>query len=179
MKKQGFREVEKFDQNSAVRKWRSHGWDEVKAQPLFSAPTPLPVGMFQNTVQLRGQIEQGGHELGSNLSLPGWKLTFHHQAKSRVMGVVGPRIKLPCIACFFAAEQLNGYVYACVLVAQWCPTLWDFIDCSSPGSSVRETFQAGILGWVAISSSRGSFQPTDQSHVSLTAGRSQLGSHAR
>ena len=45
MKKQGFREVEKFDQNSTVRKWRrSHGWDEVKARPLLC--TQLPVSMF-------------------------------------------------------------------------------------------------------------------------------------
>ena len=36
-----------------------------------------------------------------------------------------------------------------------CPTLWDPVDCSPPGSSVRRIFQARILVWVAISS-RGS-----------------------
>ena len=34
-------------------------------------------------------------------------------------------------------------------------------DCSPAGSSVHEILQAGILEWVAISSSRGSPQPRD------------------
>ena len=40
------------------------------------------------------------------------------------------------------------------------------MDCSPPGSFVRGIFQARILEWVAISSSRGSFQPRDQTRVS-------------
>ena len=39
------------------------------------------------------------------------------------------------------------------------------MDCSPPGSSVHEIFQARILEWVAISSSRGSSQPRDPTHV--------------
>ena len=45
------------------------------------------------------------------------------------------------------------------------------MDCSPPGSSVHEIFQARILEWVAISFSRGSSQPRDQTQVSCTAGR--------
>ena len=41
-------------------------------------------------------------------------------------------------------------------VAQLCPTLWDPVDCSPPGSSVRGILQARILEWGAISFSRGS-----------------------
>ena len=37
---------------------------------------------------------------------------------------------------------------------QLCPTLCDPIDGSPPGSSVHEIFQARMLEWVAISSSR-------------------------
>ena len=44
---------------------------------------------------------------------------------------------------------------------QLCPTLCDPMDCSLPGSSVREIFQARILEWVAISFSRGSTKPKD------------------
>ena len=44
--------------------------------------------------------------------------------------------------------------------------LCDPMKCSSPSSSVHEIFQARILEWVAISSSRGSSQPSDQTHVS-------------
>ena len=38
-----------------------------------------------------------------------------------------------------------------VLVAQSCLTLCDPMNCSPPGSSVHEIFQARILEWVAIS----------------------------
>ena len=37
------------------------------------------------------------------------------------------------------------------------------MDCSTPGSSVPKILQARILEWVAMSSSRGSFWPRDQS----------------
>ena len=45
-----------------------------------------------------------------------------------------------------------------MLVAQWCLTLRDPVDCSSPGSSIYEILQARILEWVAMPSSRGSSQ---------------------
>ena len=51
-------------------------------------------------------------------------------------------------------------------VAQSCPTLCDPLDCSPPGSSGHGISQAGILEWVAISCSRGSSRPRDQTHVS-------------
>ena len=41
----------------------------------------------------------------------------------------------------------------CVLVAQSCPTLCNPMDCSPPGSSVREILLARILEQVAISCS--------------------------
>ena len=42
------------------------------------------------------------------------------------------------------------------LVTQLCPTLFDPMDYSLPGSSVHGILQARILEWVAISYSRGS-----------------------
>ena len=51
-------------------------------------------------------------------------------------------------------------------VTQLCLTLYDFMDCSLPGSSVHGIFQARILEWVAISFSRESSQPRDQTQVS-------------
>ena len=50
------------------------------------------------------------------------------------------------------------------VVTKSCPTLCDPMDCSLPGSSVHGIFQARILEWVAISFSRGSSQPRDQTH---------------
>ena len=51
-------------------------------------------------------------------------------------------------------------------VTQSCLTLCNPMDCSLTGFSVHGIFQAGVLGWVAISSSRGSSQPRDQTWVS-------------
>ena len=56
-------------------------------------------------------------------------------------------------------------MHAC-LVAQLCPALCNPMDWSPPGSSVHGIFQARILEWVAISSSRGSPLPKDWTHVS-------------
>ena len=58
--------------------------------------------------------------------------------------------------------------------SQGCHTLllllfrlfFDPIGCRPPGSSVHGISQARILAWVAISFSRGSFQPRDQTRVS-------------
>ena len=48
-------------------------------------------------------------------------------------------------------------------VAQSCLTLCDPMDCNSlPGSSIYGIFQARVLEWVAISFSRGSSRPQDQ-----------------
>ena len=47
----------------------------------------------------------------------------------------------------------------------------DPMDCSLPGSSVYGFSQARILEWVAISFSRGSSQPRDQTLFSCLAGR--------
>ena len=57
------------------------------------------------------------------------------------------------------------------LVAQLFLTLCDFMDCSPPGSSVHGILQARISEWVAVSFSRGTSQPRDQSQVSHIAGR--------
>ena len=54
---------------------------------------------------------------------------------------------------------------------QSCPTLYDPMDHSLPGSIVHVILQARILEWVSISSSRGTSQPRDRSWVSCFAGR--------
>ena len=45
------------------------------------------------------------------------------------------------------------------------------MDCSPPGSSVHGILQARTLEWVAMPSSRGSFQPRDWTCTSCVAGR--------
>ena len=49
---------------------------------------------------------------------------------------------------------------------QLCPTLCNPMGCSPPDSSVCGISQARILEWIVMSSSRGSSQPREQTHVS-------------
>ena len=51
------------------------------------------------------------------------------------------------------------------LVAKSCPTLGGPIDCSPPGSSVHGVLQARKLISIAISFSRRSSRPRDQTHT--------------
>ena len=60
-------------------------------------------------------------------------------------------------------------LYLEIEVTQSCLTLCDPVD--PPGSSVHGILQARILEWVAISFSRRSCRPRDQTQVSYTAGR--------
>ena len=56
-------------------------------------------------------------------------------------------------------------------VAQSCLTLCDPVDCNLLGFSVHGILQARILEWIAISFSRGSSWPKDQTPVSRIGGR--------
>ena len=58
-----------------------------------------------------------------------------------------------------------------VLFIQSCPTPCDPMNCSPQGSSVHGILQARILERVAISFSRGSSPPRDQTWVSYLAGK--------
>ena len=66
--------------------------------------------------------------------------------------------------------QVRGLDGGSGLVTESCLTLCDLMVCIPPDSSVYEIFQARILEWVAISFSRESYQPRDQTQVSCIAG---------
>ena len=55
---------------------------------------------------------------------------------------------------------------SCAQSLQLYPALCYPVGCSQPGSSLHGIIQARILEWVAISSSRGSFQSKDQTQIS-------------
>ena len=57
------------------------------------------------------------------------------------------------------------------LFPQSCLTLCNPMDYSPSGSSIHGVLQARILEWVAITFSRGSSQPKDQTPVSCIASR--------
>ena len=66
----------------------------------------------------------------------------------------GDKIDIPCKWKPKESKSSCIYIYQRKWseVAQSCPTLCDPIDCSLPGSSVHEIFQARVLEWVAIPS---------------------------
>ena len=102
---------------------------------------------------------QGWHNLvlaypSTLLFLPCWPLlaTKTNQALGLRQGV-GARVG--CLLQYVCAKRLQS-----------CPTLWDTMDCSPPGSSVRGILQARIQECVAIPVSRGSSPPRDQILIS-------------
>ena len=81
------------------------------------------------------------------------------------------RLSFLCGVFWHPCQMLVYCMKVKVLVAQSCPTLCNsMVYCSPPGSSVHEILQARILEWAAISFSRGSSQPRDQTWVSCIAG---------
>ena len=79
--------------------------------------------------------------------------------------------------------QLGGLHFVKIVtdseVVQSCPTLCDPMDCSLPRSSIHGIFQARVLEWVAISFSRGSSWPRDQTQVSHIVDRQLWLYHCR
>ena len=63
----------------------------------------------------------------------------------------------------------SSFQVACVCVAQLCPTVYNPMDCSPPGSSVHGIFRARILEWVAVFFSRESSQPRDGTRISCVS----------
>ena len=79
---------------------------------------------------------------------------FFYLSKSRYTQLPGWCLKSECVSCSVVSDSANTWTV-----------------CSLPGSSVHEILQARILKWVAIPSSRGSYQPRYRTCVSCIAGR--------
>ena len=89
-----------------------------------------------------------------------WRAAIHGVAKSRAQLSDWTELNWKLIC----------WSLACVLT-QVCLTLCDPKAYSLPGSSVHGIFQAGILEWVAISSSRGSSRSRGKTHISCIGRR--------
>ena len=64
---------------------------------------------------------------------------------------VREKVVFPSYSSTILGPYLLSFFFACMVSWVW---LWEPIECSLPGSSVHGIFQARILEWVAISSSR-------------------------
>ena len=81
-----------------------------------------------------------------------------------------PMLKIRAQACWNLCGLGNFHLlcHTCLSakLLQSCPTLWDLVDCSPPGFSIRGILQARILEWVAMTFSRGSSRPRDWTRIS-------------
>ena len=93
-------------------------------------------------------------------------LSWDFNKRSLTMGKMRSNWNMRVCVCVCVCVCVSEYS-----ATQLCPALWDHMDCSLPGSSVHGILQVRILEWVAMPSSRGSFQPKDWTHVSCIAGR--------
>ena len=103
----------------------------------------------------------------------GWSLVVLRQRPSRWLR--GPECQTPEGIFATGVRRLSCPTDSCsfqyYVPAQLCPAFCDPMGCSPPGSSVHGISQARILEWVAISYSRGSFQPRDRTLLSCITGR--------
>ena len=100
-----------------------------------------------------------GERNGSPLQYSG----LENSMDRTVHGVTESRTRLSNFYFHF-----QGYLLVTVVVVELLSHVWLFcnpMDCSLPGPSVHGFLQARILEWVAISFSRGSLQPRDQTCV--------------
>ena len=74
-------------------------------------------------------------------------------------------------------QHILNWPCCCCLNAKSCPTLGDLMNCSPLGSSIHGILQARILGWVAISSSKGSSWPRGGTQISCSEADSLPFSH--
>ena len=76
----------------------------------------------------------------------------------------------PGLPLYSSNYPVDKDTHVCAKSLQSRPTLCDSLNRSPPGSCVHGILQARILGWVAMSSSRGSSWPKDGTCSSCTAG---------
>ena len=66
-------------------------------------------------------------------------------------------------------RKIIYYTHSIFIYVISCSVLCKLWDSSQTGSSVLDIFQARILEWVGISSSRASSQPRNQTHISYVS----------
>ena len=96
-------------------------------------------------------------------------LFFFLRIALAILGLLWFHINSRVICSTSVKNVMSNLLSVYVLVTQSCPALCYPMDCSPPSSSVHEILQVRLLEWVAISSSRGSSWPRDQTCVSYVS----------
>ena len=100
-------------------------------------------------------------------NLNGYRFTLTHVKPSSLFYFLS---KVVIDGLKYDLVTAQSYLHSCVLSCSVASNSCDPADCSPPGSSVHGISQARILEWVAISFSRGSSWPRDQTQVYCIAG---------
>ena len=80
--------------------------------------------------------------------------------------LIGVVFTLVCLLVKFYMIFMHAFMLSCFSHSQLFVTP---MDCSPPGSSVHGIFQARILEWIVMPSSRGSSQPRNRTSVSYVS----------
>ena len=79
-----------------------------------------------------------------------WSHGAHGVGAERLAGLLPARMLSALGRKVLSSSTYASHFSICVCSGtQSCPALYDSMDCSPPGFSVRGIFQAGILAWVA------------------------------
>ena len=156
----------------------------------FPSSAPSPCGAGEVSYPLRGQVRTTDYSFFMCVE----SLSYLAELTGQDVGLMPPLFyclgtclwhlfhsfvaKEACLVLWLSKPVflfLFFFLQTCFFCAHLCPrlcsvaqsylTLCDPI-CSPPGSSVHAIVQARVLVWVAISFSRGSSQPRDQTCVS-------------
>ena len=134
--------------------------------------------MKEETWPQGAQIKNPSRELFYQCRCEWWQKVSELSKKIEIIwkqgwAVVGSeeyRVARNCRMCLFNASA-QVICCVCAYVHSSVRLFCDPRDCSSPDSSVHRVFQARIREGVAISSSRRSSQPRDQTHISCIGRR--------
>ena len=141
----------------------------------FFSSSSMTLGSIKNTVHTVGLFSflffkyppPTGGAWGPVEKAPNWScfclITWCDSTWAEIQWeTIAPHTRQTCLY-----ESMGAEFWVASVVSNWrFATLW---TCSPPGSPVHGILQARILEWVAISSSRGSSQPSDRNHISCSS----------
>ena len=143
----------------------THLWDLLGLKTLKAGREQGPAGSQQWTLEgySRDGLLQG--------TFPGFQVKYFLDLIASVTSDLKLSVPFELSPITIPFSLLVPVLILCVLVVtQSHLTLCDPMDCSPLVCSVHGILQARTLGWVAISFSRGSSRPRDQTQVSCIAG---------